>query len=587
MKKTISLEQQQQISESTGTEQGDVIVDITSSTAEVESVTLNINDPESIETKIDETITKIHNTLFLSWDKNLDRDISGYEIYKDNKLLIRITDPNIIKYTDTDLIQRQEYTYTIYNIDDLNNRSDPVSVKAVSPDYKPPDVPKNLKATSLESSIQLNWDIINNTDDDFQKYVIYLDNVKVDEVVELETTTYTVKKLTNYKNYTLSITAVDNLGNESEKSNSVTTNPIDLTPPDDININDIRIIEGNKSLTFRWPYNDDVNKYNVFENKGLTVADNSLNLLAIWNNINVGDDSFENTLKGLKNWNKYRFVIKAIDSRGNISRGIIPKTQDSIYTNSTSINITPDLISNDGDLITMPANYNFSFDFLFPKINTEKHNILFLTKNKNFDEKILLYSNWNTQEAWERFGKLVIEKTNEELSEEDSKYGITGIKRRYDEDRKEDGKDSDTLVILPYSPAYNLLTSTTNYNEILTNPKYFIDNGADWNKLSYDVTFGQIQVWGKYIFNNNTTGLYYRKTDEEFNWVNLSNNVKEFSVSKDTYDLSQNEFCIFTINNAIQLMLLILKVKKIYLLYQNLIMNMNLRKYLFLHLIYL
>lgn len=551
-KKTLTIQQQLQISESTvtETETEEVVVDVLSATAPVESINLDINDPEAIQEIIDETIPKIHNTLFLTWDKNLDKDIFGYEIYKNNKLLIRITDPNITKYTDTDLIQRQEYIYTIYNIDNLNNKSKPVSFTAVSPDYKPPDVPKNLKAIKLDSSIQLIWDKIINADDDFQKYVIYLDNVKFDEVVEVETTTYTVKNLTNYKNYTLNITAVDNLGNESEKSNSVTTNSVDLTPPNDININDITIIEGNKSLTFRWPYNSDVNKYNIFQDKGLRVADNSLNLIAIWNNDNVGGDFFENTLLGLKNWNKYKFVIKSIDDRGNVSRGITPKTKDLIYSNSTAINITPDLISNDGDLITMPANYNFSFDFLFPKINTEKHNILFLTKNKNFDEKILLYSNWNTQEAWERFGKMVIEKSDTDLSEEDSKYGITGIKRRYNEDRKEDGKDSDTLIVLPYSPAYNLLTSTTNYNEILTNPKYFINNVADWNKLSYNNIFGQIQAWGKYIFNNNSNGLFYRKFDEEFDWIKLANDVKDFSVSKDTYDLSQNEFCIFTINSV-------------------------------------
>jgi len=499
----------------------------------------------------DETKSKIHNTLFLTWDKCLDRDISGYEIYKDEKPFLIITDPNNISYIDTDLVQNQEYTYTIYNIDNLDNKSLPFSVKAISPDFKPPEIPKNLKATVLDSSIQLNWDEIPNIDKDFQKYHIYKDNQRIDEISDITNTTYVSTKLTNYTNYIFNITSIDGYGNESKKSNSVNIQPIDLTPPTDINKDDITIVEGNKSIIFKWAYDPDVSSFKIYEDFGEKVVDNSLNLLDHWiiNNKDENNGYIERTLKNLINWKKYKFVIKSIDKNGNMSSGVIPNTEKNIYDISDPIEIMPNLIINNNNL-SLPTNYTLTFDLLLPQKNLKKLNIMFFTNNINFDENLFLYNDWNNNVAWDKFINLVVEKTDAELIEDNTNKGIVGIKRRYPEDQINDGKDSDTLVVLPTSPAYNFLNFTGSYNESLTKPLYFINTGADWNKLSYNVMFSQIQVWGKYIFNNNANGLFYRKIDETFDWIKLGSGVKDFSVSKDTYDLSQNEFCIFTINNS-------------------------------------
>ncbi|MWC26905.1 S-layer homology domain-containing protein [Paenibacillus sp. MMS18-CY102] len=83
-------------------------------------------------------------------------------------------------------------------------------------DAQAPAAPTGLKAESGVGQIKLAWEP--NLESDFVKYNIYRDGTKIASVSPATVTTYTVKNLIAGVNYSFTVTAVDQAGNESAHS---------------------------------------------------------------------------------------------------------------------------------------------------------------------------------------------------------------------------------------------------------------------------------------------------------------------------------------------------------------------------------
>jgi fibronectin type 3 domain-containing protein len=167
------------------------------------------------------------------------------------------------------------------------------------PDTTPPDTPTGFNATAGNSSVNLSWNAV--TASDLQGYNIYQNGSKI--AGPITATTYTVSGLTNDTEYSFSVSSVDNNGNESMKSNSVTSTP--FLPKPNVPTG-LTAIAQDGSVQLSWNNNSEPDvSYNVYQN-GVKI-----------NAVPITANHF--TVLGLTNETEYSFTITAIFSNGGES----------------------------------------------------------------------------------------------------------------------------------------------------------------------------------------------------------------------------------------------------------------------------
>lgn len=152
-------------------------------------------------------------------------------------LIIRSdTEPPV--YFDSDIASGVEYTYYVTAVDIVSVESSPSqSVKLMWTDVKPPAIPDEIKADSVEGSIGISWKM--NLELDAKGYSLYRstklekDFVKLNqELIPIDKTYFYDKTFTFGVQYFYRITCTDKNGNESERSNPLSIVYEDLIPPD-------------------------------------------------------------------------------------------------------------------------------------------------------------------------------------------------------------------------------------------------------------------------------------------------------------------------------------------------------------------
>ncbi|MDP8219384.1 MAG: hypothetical protein P9M03_11740, partial [Candidatus Theseobacter exili] len=155
--------------------------------------------------------------IILRWKISSDSNkIIKYKIYRDGTYIAETIDQ---KYTDKKLQESTEYTYAVTSCDSEENESDhsvSISVETPAPpDTTPPDSPKRLTAEVIShSQINLIW-------------VGAKDNVKIEgykilrngkTIDSTKNTTYSDTSLEGSTEYSFTLIAFDEAGNESEPS---------------------------------------------------------------------------------------------------------------------------------------------------------------------------------------------------------------------------------------------------------------------------------------------------------------------------------------------------------------------------------
>ncbi|MFS1135688.1 fibronectin type III domain-containing protein [Enterococcus hirae] len=252
-------------------------------------------------------------SVSLSWEAATDNvGVMGYLVYRDNQLIQTVTGADLA-YTDNGLTEDTTYTYEVRAVDQAGNvsvASNAVTARTKLASSSPPAVPLNLKVTSVTTdSVSLSWESATDSIDVIG-YIIYRDNQLIQGVIGAEEVAYTDIGLMEDTMYTYQVRAVDQAGNISEMSNTVTartksTEEI-LPPAAPLNLRIDDVTTNSVSLSWEAAIDDvGVTGYHVYRDDQLIQTLSGTEL------------SYIDT--GLMEATTYTYKIRAVDQAGNLS----------------------------------------------------------------------------------------------------------------------------------------------------------------------------------------------------------------------------------------------------------------------------
>lgn len=199
-------------------------------------------------------------TVNLSWSPIVSDFFAAYRIYKDGTLLDSGTVSN---YKVSGLEPGETYTFEVTSVDANDDEFPGQSIRYTVPvpDTTPPAAPI-LKGVPGDFNVNLEW--TKGTESDLQEYRLYQDGVWVGTYGK-NTVKTTIDKLIAGKKYVFYITAVDESGNESARSNQVELIPKDKPPP----VTDSDQQETNDYLLVTWTETEGAVGYNIYFNGSL------------------------------------------------------------------------------------------------------------------------------------------------------------------------------------------------------------------------------------------------------------------------------------------------------------------------------
>ena len=169
----------------------------------------------------------------------------------------------------------------------------------------PPGAPTGLSATAHDRSLALSWDAVTATGNPVVSYTVYLDGTAV-RTVAVPTTSTTLTGLSNYRSYSVQVTARDNngtSGRESSRSGAVSAVPYDDVPPSPVT--GLTATRGDGRATLTW------------EPESATEADRAGVRVyvdgALHTSLPAATTTYDVT--GLTNDRKYSFYLVAYDAR--------------------------------------------------------------------------------------------------------------------------------------------------------------------------------------------------------------------------------------------------------------------------------
>lgn len=252
-------------------------------------------------------------SVSLSWEAATDNvGVMGYLVYRDNQLIQTVTGADLA-YTDNGLTEDTTYTYEVRAVDQAGNvsvASNAVTARTKLASSSPPAVPLNLKVTSVTTdSVSLSWESATDSIDVIG-YIIYRDNQLIQGVIGAEEVAYTDIGLMEDTMYTYQVRAVDQAGNISEMSNTVTarTKPTEeiLPPAAPLNLRIDDVTTNSVSLSWEAAIDDvSVTGYHVYRDDQLIQTLSGTEL------------SYIDT--GLMEATTYTYKIRAVDQAGNLS----------------------------------------------------------------------------------------------------------------------------------------------------------------------------------------------------------------------------------------------------------------------------
>lgn len=188
-------------------------------------------------------------------------------------------------------------------------------------DETPPQIPKNPTAIAYNGYVDLAWDKV--TDVDLAGYNVYLNGEKFNDSLITEEY-YRASPVSSDENHNWRISAVDLSGNESQKSEVVTTYFDTVSPVAPVGLVSSPIGDGSTLLT--WQKNDepDLDGYNAYQNNV------QINEWLITNNRYQVHNLQDNVV--------YKFAVTALDVTGNESE----KSEEVTYYNDATTPLTPD-----------------------------------------------------------------------------------------------------------------------------------------------------------------------------------------------------------------------------------------------------
>ena len=292
-------------------------------------------------------------TVRLNWSLAVDsRPVDYYKIYRNGTL---IGTSLTTTYDDTTATATHNYTYGVSSVINYINESTQVTVVDNS---VVPLIPTNLTATvNSGTQITLTWSATTVSGGTISAYVLRRDGVIVNG--SANALSYINTGLTQNTTYSYTISAIDNIGNESEQSLAITAKTFDTAAPS-VPTGLTATAVSPTQINLSWnPSNDNVGVTGYKLYRGATLINGSSSAT-----------SYSNT--GLTASTLYSYTVSAFDARNNTSAasaaasattpGVIPPPDSAIQgfaavagvtgggTGGTVYTVTSNLSSGTGTL---------------------------------------------------------------------------------------------------------------------------------------------------------------------------------------------------------------------------------------------
>ena len=273
------------------------------------------------------TVTPSESSLVITWDRNTEFDVAGYNVYRatglgDNFPKVRINDPLVScdrpVYVDPDVNHRTAYFYSISAIDNSGNEGLKSSaVSGMVQDDTAPPRPTIVDYSLDRGFLKLIWN--QSPAQDLLGYNLYRGeneriHPRINEMPILDTMVadsgYQGMGLTPGKEFLFGISAVDSSYNESKRAILRITVPDEEPPLPPLNFTVAN--PGGRAIEIRCEASPslDVNEYRLFKSTG----DKADTMIATRQSVPlVINDSV--VVKG----RRYSYFAVAVDSNGNIS----------------------------------------------------------------------------------------------------------------------------------------------------------------------------------------------------------------------------------------------------------------------------
>lgn len=236
------------------------------------------------------TTVKQQASTVTAWKFSLDGE--NIALYQDGKVFLSCTDTSPLKSGG-------------YGIKVSTNKNFQLHKLAVELLTTPP-TPITPIVTPGNGQVELNWSKV----EDAEKYTIYrgTSSTSLSElhvITDTNTTNYTDTELTNKTTYYYAVTAINDIGLESEKR-VISAIPADPNVPPDAPTN-LKAISGNEKVTLRWDASAGAVTYNIYYYEGV----NSSSPTEI-----MGITGTPYLVAGLTNGEVYTFYVKAVNANG-------------------------------------------------------------------------------------------------------------------------------------------------------------------------------------------------------------------------------------------------------------------------------
>ncbi|MCX7610367.1 MAG: hypothetical protein N2043_02110 [Ignavibacterium sp.] len=256
----------------------------------------------------------------LIWNTNTETDLAGYGVYmkEADGEFTEVKDLVVgNRYVVENLTNDIQYEFYVKAKDVNGNVSEESNIVQAKPiDMTPPQVPTGLVLLSNSPSIGVKFQWTPNTETDLAGYYVYKNGVKLPTL--LTTSVFEDTAVLEKTEYMYEVTAVDNKGNESNRSTALYVLTADETAPS--KPTGVQAILSGTEVVIQWNENteDDVVGYNVYRN-GVKINETLIAVPAFVDS-NVTE--------------KYSYVyqVTAVDTSGN----------ESIKSDSVSVSI-PDM----------------------------------------------------------------------------------------------------------------------------------------------------------------------------------------------------------------------------------------------------
>jgi rhamnogalacturonan endolyase len=326
------------------------------------------------------TALALNDTVKLQWNKNVEADLAGYNLYRSE-----VTEGNLIKlniewlvdnnYVDSVVINDTTYYYAVTAVDTLNNESRFSDIIQAIPTLRP-DAPTGLYARNDVQKIKLFWDpVLTGTITGYNVYRAKTPGksyIKINTELIAETTNLNAP-LTNGVIYYYVVTSVDDKAIESFHSDEVSSaaGPVTYLQEDAGIVSGGSIDNNNLGFNGNGFYNFASNSsYIDFINIGGHTGGNYMLVYryALGNTNRTGSLIVNNvsqnlTMKNTASWTTYLYDSVLISLNSDFTNTIRFASTGSDFGNLDEITVKPSTLSN---VFDRPAKEPAEFSGIYP-----------------------------------------------------------------------------------------------------------------------------------------------------------------------------------------------------------------------------